>query len=254
MNEDLGKLLEADPLATAEAFGRLCGLDYDDVSGLGLMMHISHRMRLNGALLEAGDTTLSNELQCYVDVITSMGFELVLDVPFMSTPWREEPVVQEHQFFYARRDGLLLIFDTYHCNAVNSAKVYYSWKPHPEFDRRAHSVTSSGGYRSNQDWPEHGLPDDAFWFGDHDGREALRYKIKGLEDNGQFLAPWPASKSPKWVWALNYADLKKNDGSLDTHAYGSPEYKAVMRSGYERLLRLPQWVQDMIVVDQLDQM
>lgn len=217
-------LLNLDPLSVAE---ELTGHSYkaDEATGLlGLLIAMEHGEAKNQHLIAQDDTTLSNELDRYVRIITELGFELVLDVPFDAPGWGDDdPTRHEHFFVYARRDGLLLAFDTYDSVRVNGGKVFYCWEPKPGINRW--ECTSSGGVYETADGTR-------YWAGDHDCREALRHKLQKLQDNGTFLPQWPFGNGI-FLWLLHYQDTKNKDY----------DYNAINE---ERCAMLPDWVRLMI--------
>ena len=220
MSDELDKLPKFDPLDTAE---RMLGKGDDSVA-LGFMLHMDHNRRKNAALLDRDDTTLNNTVERYRSILQSLGFELVLELPFVGSGYdHTDPSREETYFMYAHRDGLLLCFDTYCTDMVNGAKVYYNWTPNPGVDHW--TVTSSGSWHDYQDCNNPGV-----WCGDHDAREALRHKLNGLRNAGVFLAQW--KKNP-FLWLLHYADVRQS----------GYDYAAINK---ERILMLPQWVQNMI--------
>lgn len=217
-------LLTFDPLSAAE---EVTGHSYknDEATGLiGMLIAMHHGEIKNQHLTELDDTVLSNDLDRYTRIITELGFEQVLDVPFDAPGWNDDdPVRHEHLYIYARRDGLLLCFDTYDSVRVNGGKVYYCWKPNPDCERW--NCTSSGGMYEAEDGTR-------YWAGDHDCREALRHNLQKLQDNGSFLPQWPIGNGI-FLWLLHYQDTKQQ----------GYDYKAINE---ERLALLPDWVRLMI--------
>lgn len=218
------QLLAFDPLAAAE---QVTGQSYkasEETGILGLLLAKRHGEVKNQLLMELDDTTLNNELDRYVRIITELGFELVLDVPFDARGWKDDdPVRHEHLYIYAHHDGLLLSFDTYHSVRVNGGKVYYCWKPNPGIN--SWNYTSSGSMHKNEDG-------SIYWAGNHDCREALRHNLQKLRDNGTFLPQWPISNRI-FLWLLHYQDTKDKDY----------DHKAITES---RIAMLPDWVRLMI--------
>ena len=216
-------LLTFDPLDAAE---QITGESYkcdEGTSALGFLLALQHNQVKNERLMALGDTTLQNDLVRYTDIIKSLGFELVLDLPFTAPGWNpEDPARNEHYFIYAHRDGLLLAFDTYDETRVNGGKVYYCWKPGVE---NYWGLTSSGSmYLDDQG--------EKFWGGDHDCREAIKHKLGKLWDNGTFYAQWPKGNRI-FLWLLHYRDTR-------TEGY---DYEAI---NAERIVMLPDWVRTMI--------
>jgi len=220
---EVGRLLQLDPLAIAENFTGVSYKDDEATALLGAVISMKAADIKNAALTARGDTTFFNMLDTYVSIITDLGFELVLDVPFAKKVHGTDDVRQEHQFIYAHRDGLLLVFDTYDSTQVNGGKVYYCWKP--ANDDRKHDILESG------DWRFHDGK-RLYWAGDHDCREALRFNITRLKDNGTFLAQWPLDNDI-FLWLLHHGDT-----SVEGY-----DYKAINEN---RIELLPDWVRLMI--------
>lgn len=245
-DKQLTDLLKRDPIEIAEKIREESGYKAD-FDALALLLQMGKSQQVNAALEQRDDTKLTNKLDRYIRIIKELGFVEVLNVPFTGSGWGDEATVQEYQKFFAHADGMLLIFDTFNGDGVNSAKVYYAHKPNDyRADRDAYS---SGGFDTISGvWPEsrHDRnPDDMYWFGDHDAREALRYKIQGLREAGQFLNPWPTPKrGNRWVWACHYMDLKELQ-------YRDPEYQQRIEDARKRLDMLPAWVKEMINIDTL---
>jgi hypothetical protein len=210
--DPLGSMLSFDALNAVEV---ITGKDYkadDDTTWLGIaLMHEDSRNK-EAALLARGDTTFMNDTSRYLTVIEGAGFERCLEQTFVGGEG------EERFFIYARRDGLLLSFDTFGAKHINGAKVYYNWRPSDGVER--HRLTSSGGFAA----------DRKTWIGDHDAREALLYKMDRLAAFGELVCPW--IERP-FLWLLHYMDTK------------SPGYnhRAINEA---RIALLPQWVRDMI--------
>lgn len=219
-------LLHFDPLQAAED---LTGLDYkvdEATSQLGLGLALLHNAKKQAHLLEIDDTTYGDSLERYTRIIEGMGFEKVLEVPFMSQTFKDEEPRQEAYYIYAHKQrGLLLAFDTFYGGtSINGGTVYYCWKPNDITGGRfRYGLTSSGTWRGG---------DDGFWEGSHDCREAIRYKMDALAEVGTFISPWPA-EADHFLWLLHHMDTK-----VDGY-----DYKAITE---ERITMMPEWVQEML--------
>jgi hypothetical protein len=221
MDTNVRDMLSFDPLDTAE---RLLGRNTEASTALGMMLAINHNRAKREMLVSMDDTTLSNTVERYLRICGELGFEHVLCLPFEGRSWGNEPAPDEAFHVLAHRDGMLLVFDTFHTMDVNSAKVYYNWRPRPDL-ADAYRFTSSGGWH-NYDAGR----DAATWVGDHDAREAIRHKIQGLRDNGEFLARW---QERPFLWLLHHMDTKQE--GYDHDAINA-----------ERIGMLPGWVREMI--------
>lgn len=228
----LNSILTFDPLQAAEDLTGRSMHDDDTVGMLGMLIAVKHNAVKNEQLVSMDDTTLQNDLDRYIRIITEMGFEQVLGLPFDAPGWGEsDPVRHEHLYIFAHRDGLLLSFDTYNEIKVNSGKVYYCWEPNDNIEE-AYRCTSSGGWYSFDPETRPSRHNADYWAGDHDAREALRHNINKLRAHGTFLPKWPVGNK-LFLWLLHYRDTKE-DGY---------DYKAINQ---KRIAMLPDWVREMI--------
>lgn len=219
--DPLDDLLRFDPLAEAE---RLIGGSIHDpipeggtmnpATAVGFGLAQGHAAIKDHALRSRGDTVLSNDLDRYVDIIEAYGFERVLTVPF-----RCYPEAADNLFVYAHRAGLLLCFDTYCADHVNSGNVYYNWRP-AEGANRGPCISSGGFSRVDQ----------TVWRGNHDCREALIYNLDRLAANGELVSPWVERP---FLWLLHYGDTKAKGYDYD-------------KINGERTASLPDWVREFI--------
>lgn len=138
----------------------------------------------------------------------------MLNIPF--TGWEAK---DEHFFVYANRElGLLLNFDTFGGDIVNSGDVSYCWKPHHGYGLAV--VTSSCTWIDDEQ--------GGYWVGSLDCREAIRHNIAKLQKHGNLLNPWPTGHGMV-LWLNHYTDVRN--------------YKEVAA---ERIAMMPEWVQKMI--------
>lgn len=225
MDEKLDQLLRFDPLDAAE---KLIGESYKDdkaTVGLGLMLMQAAGAEKEAALLARNDTLLSNDLDRYLSIIETNGFEKVLEDDFMSPLY---PDVPEKFFIYAHQDGMLLAFDTFSTHRMNSGHLYYNWCPTEQEKLHGSGATESGSFvAGNRETGEVYI-----WAGNHDCREALIYHIETLREHGSFVKPWVEAP---FLWLLHHGETRGGHGNYD--------HKAITM---ERISRLPEWVQTMI--------
>ena len=233
-DKNLDVVLKFDPLAEAE---KLTGVSYKDseaTSYLGFSLAMDHNKMKNEELRSRGDTTLSNKLGRYKEIITSAGFELCVRDEVNGRPDGDDVASNEAYYIYAHRDGLLLAFDTYFDETtVNGGKVYYNWTPAPDLENRW-SFTSSG---SMADIIIDGETVKV-WYGDHDCREAILHNLNNLREHGRFVPQW---LKPPHLYLMSFMDW---DEVRDLRYPESSE--AINKITAERISRCPQWVQDMV--------
>jgi hypothetical protein len=216
---NIDEMLKFDPLSAAE---ELTGESYktDEFTEiLGLSLHLSHNQAKQEAPLSLGDTTFSNKLDRYLFIVQDLGFELAKKWDFIGPGFRSEDEDRhEQEFLFIQRElGIVLHFDTYGGDSVNSAGFNYCWRPNPGVEYWG--ITSSGGMESEAGpgWQRDPRyrdvnPTDLYYSGHHDAREALRHKINMLKEHGTFLPKWPAASHGRRMSMFtltNYADHTK---------------------------------------------
>jgi hypothetical protein len=221
MSDDLDRLLQFDPLDTAE---QLVGREnHDAAMALGFALMQARGQALDAELIDQDDTTLNNRLDRYLRICNDLGFETVLTIPFKGKSYGGDEERDEQLYVLAHRDGLLLAFDTWESHHVNGGKVYYNWRPH-NLETCAR-YTSSGGFYEYDYEARAGA-----WYGDHDAREALRHTIRNLRRNGELVARW---EHRPFLWLLHYMDTKES----------GYDYEQITE---DRIRMMPDWVQQMI--------
>lgn len=250
-DKNIANLLKFDGIDAAE---KITGKSYKESEAtklLGVGLHIEHSKFVNAALDATGDSKFSNELIDYQKIILSIGFELALEIPFNACSYMSKSR-DEKLFVYVNREkGILLTFDTFEGVHVNSGDFYYCWKPTMPSDK-LHRVTSSGGFESekNPNWrrdPEFigKKPDDFFWFGHHDCRQAIKHHISELEANGNFMPQWPSTlkKESMRTFFMHYQDWREPE--YENKPWGEKEIY-LTKLFKERSTMVPDWLKKMI--------
>lgn len=206
-------LLAFDPLAEAE---KITGESYKDSDGtavLGMLMMASHVQEKEAALTVRDDTTFSNALDRYLRIAADEGFRVVLVDPFDSEYGHEAYYMLWHD------DGILLEFDTFCGDHVNSGKFLYNFRMPTAPDARSaawRALSSHGPIAGHDDVRT----------GDHDCREALRFNLARLRAHVELVSPWLAMPFGA-RYPLNYMEWKADD---ETRA----------KAAGDRLSRLPE--------------
>lgn len=249
----LDHALRFDPLDTAE---KLTGKSYkqdQSVGHLGLAISLIHNEQKQQMLAAAKDSHYGTTLAEYLAIVAEEGFIKVLETPFEVDGNRKE--IQFH--FYHPKDGMLLVFNTYLGNTINSGNLYYNWIPDTlpgmvtDYDRMdpktytfpfkkegriwvngAHEATSSGGVHG---YDKDGRP---IFSGYHDCREALRFHIRQLRSFGEFVKPW---KDRPFLWLFGY-DMEREARKR----YGDKMYSETSaffdRMNRKWFRKMPRWV------------
>lgn len=196
MTQEFDEILNFDAFTVAEKATGKSYKDDEETKLLGLHLFIQAAQRKKEELALRGDTYMSMTFVDFVRVTNDLGFTEIFSEQFTNRFHPEE--TEERKVFW--KNGILLTANSYH-QSLNSAKVYYNWKPssqpfptQEEIEQGAgasHLFTSSGSWhgfasKHGSDTPWEKL----VWSGDHDARDGLRNTLENLQSHGEFLGTW----------------------------------------------------------------
>lgn len=209
-DDEIAASLNFDPLAAAE---QITGRSYKEDDGVGFlgMTLMANRSKALDAML-AGDTRYGMKMDAMREIAKSDGYRQVLVVPLVGTR-SGEGLPESLEVWFDDRRGILLVFSSYMTTGLNEASVYYNWKPTSE---RWRELTSSGGLQKG------------VWCGDHDARDAMRFNMRRLEQNGEFVTPWVHRP---YLSLMSYPDWTED---------AKTDLSSVSRIRDERLAMLPE--------------
>lgn len=216
-DDEIRKVLQYDGIADAE---EMIGASYKEsvfTESMGVLNVMENNAKKNSMLRALGDTVYGDDVERYLSIAHAIGFEDVLQVPFVGHGRFDQPVAET--LYVLWRGGILLKFDTSQGSRVNGGNFYYNWEPKntDEF----HQFISSGTFVGR---------DRKVWAGDHDCREALAFHVRELEEHGRILPVWV--KRP-FLWLLHHADTD------------DPKYDA-KKINEDRIGLMPKEIQDAI--------
>lgn len=197
-HDEIADLLAFDPLDAAEKMTGESYKENDGVAALGMLMAMSHGEAKAAALIDRDDTTFSNALGRYLRIAADEGFRVVLVDPFDTEHGHESYYMLWHD-----DDGILLEFDTFRGDNVNSGKFLYNFRMPADPDARSaawRALSSHGPIAGHDDVRT----------GDHDCREALRFNLARLRASVEFVSPWLAIPFGA-RYPLNYMEWKADD-------------------------------------------
>ena len=189
---------------------------------LGLSFGLMHKKRKAADALaeKTHDTMFSNKMDRYIEIVEDLGFEKCVEIDLERPKKRYPEDVQEKFYIYAcEEDGLILSFDTYGGDSLNSGNLYYNILTYgPE--RRPQLSGGGGGpvtpyslltgkafeINDRQALDEY-YEDDSnptVYPGSRDCREWLRRNVNRLREL-ELLPRW--GRSP-FLWFLGYTDTK----------------------------------------------
>ena len=265
--QEIADALKLDSLAEAEKITKKSYKEDEMTGMLGFALHMQHVKDVNKLMEESGDTKFSENVKDYLRKVKEFGFEVVYEEDFINT---HDDITPEKQYImWHEKYSLLLVFDTFH-GSRNGGSVYYNWTPNDNTKR--HNLTSSGGMvescmkydfsgivpfeepspkwedgikwddycKLNDEWRDrfHDHVDKnklvSVWSGNHDCREALKFNMTGLAENGRFLKKWI---DRPFLWLCHYADTKVEGYS----------YEAI---NAEKIAKLPEHVRKAITPDE----
>lgn len=170
--------------------------------------------------------------------LNSQGFESIWVESFQGHECMEE------QFFaWHDEKGILVIYDTYGRDKVNSATMYYCVKPNNWPPEDFWQVTESGGFLNVDGSIPNSMDDELVWLGSHDARNGVRHIIQRLEKYGTFLSQWVGKQN---VWCCHYGDTNYGEWRFGKLTNKTFDYYKMVNE--EKLSMLPKDVQTAIHV------
>lgn len=169
--EEMEALLSADPLLIAE---EMTGRSYKEdkhTADLGMLLQLDLNRKRESALIAAGDTTWSGNLQNMLTVLDDEGFDQVFERSF-STSWGREALI-----YLWHPEGILAKVESWRLTKVNTADILFNLQL-PDFQWMPHC----SGYFSK-------LGEHVF-VGHMDVRVGVRHRLAGLRAAGRFINPW----------------------------------------------------------------
>ena len=214
MENELKSRLAMDALQVAEDLTGTSYKEDESTVWLGMALMQENGKRKAELLTAQLDSTFSNKLDYYERVLADEGFSKVFEMEIPHDP-ADKKEYHDRYFIYWHPDGLLLSFDSYWGDSVNGGNIYFNFKMNDpqEFYHLNIPVGSCNGVADSIDC-----------------REAIRYYLGKMRENGTFLPVW--EKRP-FLWLLHYMDTK-------TEGY---DYKAITES---RIAQLPEYVRNAI--------
>jgi len=207
LDDEIQKSLNTDIIRQVEETAKEFGVtDEKLIQGTSLALFIQHNKDKSNLLHISGDSYHNIKLENYLDILQQEGFQNILEIPFHSNQWNYDDVFY---IFWHPQKFILLELDSYNKKSVNGAKFYFNWVPNNLHD--SWNYLHSGGFSEFI----HGAPTAIkpfqptkryVWVGYNDAKEAIRFQLRQLSDNGTFV---------KWVekpflWLLHYEDVKKD--------------------------------------------
>lgn len=208
MDPDLEKTLKFDPFGEAET---QTGGRSQESDSLGLLLHLANNEQKKALLFLNGDTSSWDQTSKeWIDVILSLGFQLVLTEPIKETG-------DKIRIFW--RDGIILFTDSYLGDkTINTACAYFNYAG----ERDAMYGCSSQLIEDPQG--------KKCWAANLDAREGFKSRLKEIEEKGKFLSQW---EERPFLWFLSHQDTK-------TEGY---DYEALTET---RIKKLPEEIQKAI--------
>ena len=195
--DKLGRLLNLDIGKVTES---ILGEPYDsnpDTLDLYFYLCKKYSEAKRGLLLANNDSTYESSIERYIDILKDLNFIEIFEGYFINK--NEEEILQVH-FNYEL--GILLVFDSFN-GLLNSSKYYFNWIPNATFPSYINLFDEPTILKDGKDkW---------LFYGGNDCREAIKYKINILKEEGKFLKPWKVS--PKHFNLVTFT--KKEQGSKE---------------------------------------
>lgn len=208
MNEKTNRILNLDPVATAE---ELLGKRHEawdteeSMAALGLALATG---QAKAAHLKAiGDTYFNITWVDFIEIVKAYGFKSGYRKKFAGSGWSGKEVEEEEIIFFHEEKGLILYAESYDGKSVNSAKVYGEVKIADNLEAKQLEALNGCSHGSNGN--------GTIYF-DVDVREGFCFHLNALSKAFEFSKIW---SKPPFLWFLNY---------METHVESS-NYKEVSK-------------------------
>lgn len=201
--ENLKEILEFDGLYEAE---KLTGKSYKTdklTESIGILASIENSQSKNEILKANNDSNRDTTITEMIRYMEELGFTKLYSKT-INYKERNELYEKVTQYYYWNyKKFVLAVFESYppynsDDYGINSAKMYYAVKAPYE---NLIGKKSSGCYDS-----ENGV-----WNGDHDIRDAFKFKFNELDKAGEFV-PWTGKN---FLWLCTYVETNQDNYDSD---------------------------------------
>lgn len=224
---------------------------------VAVALQLSSNLNRTDYLKSIQDTTFTSKTEDYLAIAEKFGFERAGEFTLYRTDEANDPC-PEKQFVYGIPDlGIILNLQTSRGN-INTAQVHYAWRPPvsdmSEKQRIQYSQLHRGGSWESPtvpDWraqsKDYGVfPPDLFWFGHHDGREALCFYLRKMLEVGRFHKVWPKSQACEMFGLCNDWDYNAPEVRAEKQMYRRGALRAI---SLKRLRACAPWLQEIVGVN-----
>ena len=241
--EKIDAIIDLDPLSEAEKLTGTSYKGDNFTSFIGMMLQMDKGSKMEKLMDETDDTKLTNKESDYLRKVTNLGFESILVEPFQGRHVEErlhclwhkdysillvfdtyswdgsEPSVNSAKMYYnwspnkekydyrvTSSGGFIAFYaDENFVNHPNPT-------PRPTYEYDSYLDTGEKWKEYNKKVDEWNLADDKYiednnfrkvWEGDHDAREAIKYHLNNLLEQGVFVTQW--LKLP-FLWIVNHVE------------------------------------------------
>jgi|GEM_PF-6741430 hypothetical protein len=169
---------------------------------------------MNTKLLENDSTLTDQNFLEYVSMLTNLGFEKVLEVPFSC---KKEGTMLPNEMFYVffSKDGMILCCETYrNGRLLHDAMIYYS---HPNTDTISQNAWAHGSNDFHHTTKN-------ICIGSNDARHKICRLVNELRKCYTLMSKW-VNQGGFGIWFLHHGDIE--DKNYD--------YKSINSNRWEQL-------------------
>lgn len=206
LNEEM---LKFDPLQTAEDMTGKSYKEDEITSNLGMALAMLGNAQKQQILEEQNDTHYGCTYQRLLSVANDIGFEIVLQELFDAEPTMSEPLQETIYILWHPEKAIIVEFETYQAEKINSAKMYFAFKPKDQSKFWCNFSCGGHWYIPNRDQLDEAPKSEWVWIGNMDLREGFRHLMNKFKLYGEFVNPWP---DEQLIHFNTYMDWKNDDG------------------------------------------
>lgn len=163
-----------------------------------IMLTIKNKKMDTAKLTETDSTLTDQDFTKYVSMLTNLGFENVLQIPFSCKKEGTYLLNETFHVFFSKNDGMLICCETYRSGTLlHGGMLYYS---HPSSDQRITETWAIGSNRFHHTTKN-------ICIGSNDARHKIIRLVTKIRSAYSLMPQWINQGGPG-IWFLHSGDVE----------------------------------------------